>query len=176
MSGEVFVEASKSESNRALLINALSGDSSKLHNVSNARDSQTMTRLLQEQKPTWDVLDAGTTMRFCTAYLGAKGKGEVITGTERMQNRPIGPLVDALRTLGAQIVYEKKEGYPPLRIEGIQEQQSNHIRIPGNISSQYISALLMIAPVLPKGLKLELITEVFSKPYILMTLQLMKQF
>ncbi len=174
--GVVNLTSSKSESNRALLMNALSGNLLTLENLSAARDTQTMMRLFKEKSDHWDVLDAGTTMRFCTAYLGVNGKGETITGTPRMQERPIGLLVDALIKLGAQISYLKKDGYPPMRIEGITDQKSHQIQIPGNVSSQFISALLMIGPVLPKGLALELTTEVFSRPYIEMTLAMMKNF
>lgn len=172
-----MLTSSKSESNRALLINALSGNKLQLSNLSAARDTQTMMRLLQNpDQTTWDVLDAGTTMRFCTAFLGVSGKGQTITGTERMCQRPIGLLVDALRKLGAEVKYLGNEGYPPLQIYGTKEQQATQIEIPGNVSSQFISALLMIGPSLPKGIQLKLTTEVFSRPYIEMTLGLMKQF
>lgn len=176
LQGEVQLTSSKSESNRALLINALSGNKLQLSNLAAARDTQTMIRLLQETSQTWDVLDAGTTMRFCTAFLAVKGKGETITGTVRMCQRPIGLLVDALRKLGATIEYLGEEGYPPLKITGIKEQKETLIEIPGNISSQFISALLMIGPCLPKGINLKLTTEVFSRPYIEMTLGLMNRF
>ncbi len=176
LKGRVQLTSSKSESNRALLINALSGNLLKLDNLSAARDTQTMTKLMQESGDIWDVLDAGTTMRFCTALLGINGTGQTITGTPRMCQRPIGLLVDALRLLGADIQYLEKEGYPPLKINGIKEQGTDTIEIPGNISSQFISALLMIGPTLPKGLTLKLTTEVFSRPYIEMTLGLMKRF
>lgn len=174
--GVVKLTSSKSESNRALLINALSGNKMTLENLSAARDTQTMMRLFREKGQTWDVLDAGTTMRFCTAYLGVKGKGEIITGTPRMKERPIGLLADALIKLGARVEYLEKAGYPPLRIHGIEEQQTKKIQIPGNVSSQFISALLMIGPALPQGIELELTTEVFSRPYIEMTLALMDHF
>ena len=176
LQGVVKLTSSKSESNRALLINALSGNKMTLENLSAARDTQTMMRLFREQGETWDVLDAGTTMRFCTAFLGVKGKGETITGTPRMKERPIGLLADALIKLGAQVEYLEKPGYPPLKIHGIKAQQTQKIQIPGNVSSQFISALLMIGPVLPKGIELELTTEVFSRPYIEMTLALMDHF
>lgn len=176
LSGIVNLTSSKSESNRALLINALSGDQLELQNLSAARDTQTMMRLLQESSQTWDVIDAGTTMRFCTAFLGIKGTGQTITGTPRMCQRPIGLLVESLRLLGAEIEYLDQEGYPPLKIQGIETQKTNLIEIPGNISSQFISALLMIGASLPEGLKLKLTTEVFSRPYIEMTLGLMKRF
>lgn len=176
LEGTVQLTSSKSESNRALLINALSGNKLTLKNLSAARDTQTMQRLLQEPAKAWDVLDAGTTMRFCTAYLAITGNGHTITGTARMKERPIGLLADALSNLGARIEYLEKEGYPPLRITKIQEQKVRQLEIPGNISSQFISALLMIGPRLPQGIELKLTTEVFSRPYIEMTLGLMELF
>jgi len=172
----VRLSASKSESNRLLLIDALAERKMSLENLSTARDTQTMRALLATQPKEWDVKDAGTTMRFLTAYLALKGNGDIITGTERMQQRPIGPLVEALRHIGASIAYVNKEGYPPLRVEKLVEQKQAEITIPGNISSQYISALLMIAPVLPNGLTIQLSTEVFSRPYIEMTLKLMQKY
>jgi 3-phosphoshikimate 1-carboxyvinyltransferase len=177
LQGTVDLTSSKSESNRALLINALSGNKLTLSNLSAARDTQTMIRLLANMaNSTWDVLDAGTTMRFSTAYLATMGSGQIITGTDRMKQRPIGLLVDALRKLGAKIDYVENEGYPPLKINRITEQQSVKLDIPGNISSQFISALLMIGPSLPNGIQINLTTEVFSRPYIEMTLGLMKRF
>lgn len=176
LKGVVQLESSKSESNRALIINELAGGQSKLSHIGNARDTQTMQSLLNEKGNVLDVKDAGTTMRFLTAYLAVTGTGQVITGTDRMKKRPIGPLVDALRTIGATIEYVEEEGYPPLKINKIQHQKSDLIKIPGNISSQYISALMMIAPKLPNGLAIELTTEIFSKPYIELTINLMKKF
>jgi 3-phosphoshikimate 1-carboxyvinyltransferase len=177
LKGHVKLTSSKSESNRALLINALSEGLLDLDNLSAARDTQTMMRLLGNQSnPIWDVLDAGTTMRFSTAYLATMGTGQTITGTERMKQRPIGLLVDALRKLGAKIDYVEKEGYPPLKIHKITDQKSTQLDIPGNISSQFISALLMIGPSLPNGIQINLTTDVFSRPYIEMTLGLMKRF
>lgn len=123
-----------------------------------------------------DVKDAGTTMRFLTAYLAIEGSGQTLTGTDRMKQRPIGPLVDALRSIGASIEYLENDGYPPIKVHKIEDQKGDEISIPGNISSQYVSALLMIAPCLPKGLTIHLTTEVYSKPYIQMTLDLMKEF
>ena len=177
LNGEINLSSSKSESNRTLIMNALSGNKLQLKNLSDARDTQTMLRLLSERQPVWDVLDAGTTMRFCTAYLAIKGSGETITGSNRMKERPIKPLVDALRKLGAKIDYLEQEGFPPLRIIAQKNSyQSQKIIIPGNISSQYISALLMIGPMLPDGISIEIIGEIFSKPYIDMTLALMNHF
>ncbi|MEP5611406.1 MAG: 3-phosphoshikimate 1-carboxyvinyltransferase [Cyclobacteriaceae bacterium] len=176
LTGEVRVSPSKSESNRALLIKALCSGKIGLKNLSDAQDTRTMNVLLQKNRKVWDVLDAGTTMRFLTAYLAIGGKEVTITGSDRMKERPIGHLVDALREIGSEIDYLEKEGYPPLLIKGLKTQKSNKISIPGNISSQFISALLMIGPALPKGLQIELTSEVFSKPYIEMTRDLMKAF
>jgi len=177
LNGNITLSSSKSESNRTLIINALSGNQLQLKNISDARDTQTMRRLLSDRQPVWDVLDAGTTMRFCTAYLAITGSGETITGSNRMKERPIKLLVDALRKLGAKIDYLEQEGFPPLRISAQKNNfQSQKISIPGNISSQYISALLMIGPMLPDGISIKLIGEIFSRPYIEMTLALMDHF
>ncbi len=173
---DVPLSASKSESNRVLIINALSGNPSKISNLSDARDTQTMARLLASEGSTLDVLDAGTTMRFLTAYHAISSREVVLTGTERMQQRPIKILADALISLGASIDYSKKEGYPPMVIGPFEGQTSNHVKVRGDISSQYISALLMIGPVLSEGLKIELTSKVMSKPYITMTLSLMQRF
>ncbi len=173
----LILESSKSESNRALIINALAGgDHSNIQNLSNARDTQTMLSLLSNGLAIYDVKDAGTTMRFLTAYLALKGNNKTITGTERMKQRPIGPLVESLNMLGSRVEYLENEGYPPLLINQVQDQQTDTINLPGNISSQYISALLMIAPCLPKGLTINLTTEIFSRPYIQMTLDLMNAY
>lgn len=176
LKGVVQLESSKSESNRALIISALANGKSDLEYLSNARDTQTMLALLNSKDDILDVKDAGTTMRFLTAYLAVKGSGQVITGTDRMKKRPIGPLVDALRSIGAQIEYVEEDGFPPLKINKIKHQKNDLIKIPGNISSQYISALMMIAPQLSSGLTIELTTEVFSRPYIELTINLMKKF
>lgn len=173
---DIKLAASKSESNRALIINALTHFKSVLTNVSEARDSQTMQRLLQSRESVADVIDAGTTMRFLTAYFAITNQTKVMTGTPRMCERPIGLLVDALRTLGARIRYDNNEGYPPLHIEGFQYSGINHLQIRGDVSSQYISALLMIAPLLPEGLKITLEGEIGSRPYIEMTLHQMGTF
>ena len=168
--------SSKSESNRVLIIDALSGLKSDLQNLSNARDTQTMIRLLKSKDNILDVIDAGTTMRFLTAYLAVTGQEKTLTGTKRMCERPIKLLVDALRQLGASIDYKEKDGYPPLSINQFDKKniKTKHLKIKGDVSSQYITALLMIAPVLPDGLTLELEGKVGSKPYIEMTLSLMK--
>ncbi|GHB60061.1 3-phosphoshikimate 1-carboxyvinyltransferase [Persicitalea jodogahamensis] len=173
---EIKLTASKSECNRALIIDALTGFKCSLTNISEARDCQTMQRLLASDGPVADVIDAGTTMRFLTAYFAITGQRKTMTGTPRMCERPIGLLVDALRHLGAKIEYEQKEGFPPLRLEGFNYSGKNNLNIRGDVSSQYISALLMIAPLLPDGLVLTLEGEVGSRPYIEMTLQQMAYF
>ncbi len=172
----VQLPASKSESNRALIINALCGNQGEVYNLSAARDTQTMMNLLQSSEEVLDVLDAGTTMRFLTAYMAIGSETKVLTGTSRMQERPIGILVDALKKLGAEISYEQKNGFPPLRIEAFKRQQANGLSVRGDQSSQFISALLMIAPALPEGLELKLEGHIASKPYIQMTLDVMTAF
>jgi 3-phosphoshikimate 1-carboxyvinyltransferase len=174
---KIALASSKSESNRALIINALAKDSSEnLVNLSTARDTQTMIRLLQSTDQTADVIDAGTTMRFLTAYFTATNQNKIMTGTPRMCERPLGILVDALRTLGAEIEYLAKAGYPPLHIKGFPKQITSEITIRGDVSSQYISALLMIAPSLPQGLTINLTGDLGSIPYIKMTLEQMRAF
>lgn len=170
--------ASKSESNRSLILNALAGGPlSNLSNLAEARDTQTMIRLLsQKDEEVADVLDAGTTMRFLTAFYAITGQKKRMTGTARMCERPIGILVDSLRELGADIKYENKEGYPPLLLEGFTYSGSRSISIRGDVSSQFISALLMMAPLLPEGLHVEILGSLGSKPYIEMTLAQMKHF
>lgn len=168
--------SSKSESNRVLVIDALTRGENQISNLAEARDTQTMIRLLDQNPAIFDVLDAGTTMRFLTAFATATQQKKVMTGTPRMCERPIGILVDALRSIGADIHYLGIEGYPPLAIHGLPEQTNHQIKIRGDVSSQYISAMLMIAPTLPRGLELELKGKVGSRTYIEMTLELMRQF
>jgi 3-phosphoshikimate 1-carboxyvinyltransferase len=172
----IDLASSKSESNRALIIDALAGFGGTLDNLASARDTQTMMRLLQSNDLTADVLDAGTTMRFLTAYFTATNQTKILTGTPRMCERPIGILVDALRLLGADIVYLREEGYPPFKINGFNYSGQHLIQLRGDVSSQYISALLMIAPTLPNGLTIELTTPIGSQPYIEMTLAQMAHF
>lgn len=173
---DIQLPASKSESNRALIIAALCSENVQLSNLSEARDTQTMQRLLQSEDEVMDVLDAGTTMRFLTAYFAVTGQQKTLTGTPRMQQRPVGILVDALVALGAKIEYLKNEGFPPHRITGPFQQKTNKLSVRGDVSSQYISALLMIASALPQGLELQLTGHLGSRPYIEMTLQLMERF
>ncbi len=169
--------ASKSESNRALVLNALAkGSIDQLSNLAEARDTQTMIRLLSENGPVADVLDAGTTMRFLTAYYALTGQVKQMTGTPRMCERPIGILVEALKELGANIEYEQVEGYPPLNLQGFNYSGSRKLAIRGDVSSQFISALIMLAPILPEGLELTITGSLGSKPYVEMTLAQMKHF
>lgn len=173
---DILLPASKSESNRAQILNALAGGKGLLTNLSEARDTQTMQRLLILDGPVADVLDAGTTMRFLTAYYAVLGKKKIMTGTARMQERPIGILVDALRELGADITYQKNEGYPPLELNGFKFSGKKDLTMRGDVSSQFISAILMIAPTLPEGLTIHLTGNLGSIPYIEMTIQQMRQF
>ena len=170
------LSSSKSISNRAQILKALSGNQSIVSNLSDARDTQLMKAALENTEKTIDVKDAGTTMRFLTAYFALTGKNKILTGTARMKERPIGLLVDALQKLGATIEYIENEGFPPIEVKGFKQQLTNLIEIPGNISSQYISALMMTAPILPQGLTISLTGKVGSVPYILMTAALMKEF
>ncbi len=172
----VKLPASKSISNRALIIHALSGGALMPENLSNCDDTEVIVRALEGMPPVIDIKAAGTAMRFMTAMLASTECGEhVITGTDRMKHRPIKILVDALLRLGAQISYTETEGYPPLRIEG-QRLKGGLLEVPGNISSQYISALLMIGPTLDKGLELHLTGEIISRPYIDLTLWMMREY
>lgn len=168
--------SSKSISNRALLLDALSGYRSTVSNLATARDTQLMKSLLGNTGKTIDAMDAGTTMRFLTAYYAISGQNKVLTGTPRMKERPIGLLVEALREIGADIDYLEKEGFPPHEVKGFHSQKTPEISLPGNISSQYISALMMIAPILPEGLTIKLEGKVGSRPYIDMTAALMASF
>lgn len=174
--GKVLLPSSKSISNRALVINALAGNDAVPENVSDCDDTRVMLQWLSNRPELVDIGAAGTAMRFSTALLAVSEGVHVITGTERMKNRPIQILVDALRSLGATVDYVEKDGYPPLRIEGRSDIEGGELSLPGNVSSQYISALLMIAPVLKKGLRLTLTDSVVSRPYIDMTLSIMREF
>ncbi len=171
----IQLPASKSISNRALIINALAESNCIPDNLSDCDDTRVMIKALTQDEETIDIMAAGTAMRFLTAYLSVTPGERIITGTTRMQQRPIQILVNALRELGAEINYINNEGFPPLRIKGT-ELKGNEITLKGNVSSQYISALLMIAPALKDGLVLHLSGEIISRPYINLTLQLMQDF
>lgn len=175
LSDSIQLPASKSISNRALILHSLAQGTITPSNLSDCDDTKVMIRALNGDSDIIDILAAGTAMRFLTAYLSVTPGTRTITGTPRMQQRPIRLLVDALRNLGAQIEYTANEGYPPLRITGTQ-LKGEEISLPGNVSSQYISALLMIGALLPKGLRLNLTGDIISRPYINLTLQLMRDF
>lgn len=196
----IQLPASKSISNRALIIHALGKGDCLPENLSDCDDTRVMVKALTEGGDTIDILAAGTAMRFLTAYFSITPGQRILTGTARMQQRPIQLLVDALRQLGADIAYTNREGFPPLRIRGkepnncelknceqevckqeVCEQEKkgtlcSELTLQGNVSSQYISALLMIGPMLPHGLTLHLSGNIISRPYIDLTLQLMGEF
>lgn len=175
MQSTLHLPASKSISGRALIINALSRSLAPLDNVSDCDDTCAMLTALESKKNVIDVGAAGTAMRFLTAFFSITPGERVLTGTERMQHRPIKILVDALRALGADIRYEREEGFPPVRIMG-KPLHGGELTLSGSVSSQYISALLMIGALLRDGLILHLEGNIVSVPYINMTLQLMNQF
>lgn len=168
------ITGSKSESNRLLLLQAIYPEL-EIENLSNSDDTQLMHKALKSDDSVIDIHHAGTAMRFLTAFLSTQEKKKVtITGSKRMKERPISVLVDALKSLGADIEYLEKEGFPPLKING-KKLKGGKVSLKANISSQYISALLLIAPKLKKGLKLKLEGTITSTPYIKMTLNLLDQ-
>ncbi len=171
---EITISGSKSESNRLLILQNLFPELT-IKNLSDSDDSVHMQHALSTDKETVDIGHAGTAMRFLTSYFAVKeGREVVLTGSERMQNRPIEILVNALKDLGANISYEDKVGYPPIRIKGTKITK-NKVQINGNVSSQYISSLLLIASKLENGLEIELTGKITSIPYIKMTLSLLSQ-
>jgi len=173
----ITLNSSKSESNRLLIIQALSKEIINIYNLSNANDTIILKNLLDKNPNSiWNIKDAGTTMRFLTSFLSLKRNDVKITGSKRMEKRPIAILVDALNEIGTKIKYLKKEGYPPIYIKNKINQKINSIQIKGNISSQYISSLLLIAPILKNGIEIKIIEPLYSKPYVEMTLSLMKNF
>ncbi|MEG2157488.1 MAG: 3-phosphoshikimate 1-carboxyvinyltransferase [Bacteroidaceae bacterium] len=177
--GQIQLPASKSISNRTLLINALSGNTELPQNVSDCDDTRVMLAALQNHgfhnNLPINIGAAGTAMRFLTAYFSVTNGIHLLTGSERMKQRPIRVLVEALRSLGAHIKYTGEEGFPPLHIEG-QNLHGGDVELAGNVSSQYISALLMIGTVLEQGLTLTLTGGIVSRPYIDLTLQIMRSF
>jgi len=177
--GRVSLPGSKSLSNRVLMIQALSGLSFTISNLSNADDTKHLLVALNHIKEgtsqTIDIGHAGTDMRFLTSFLSIKNGTWHLTGSERMQQRPITDLVDVLKQLGASIAYENKEGYPPLLIKGT-TIKGGSANIKGNVSSQYISSLLLVAPYFTDGLELTVQSNLVSLPYITMTIEVMKEF
>lgn len=174
ISGKIEISGSKSESNRLLILQALYPQL-EIENLSGSDDTEVLRKALSSEEKKIDVHHAGTAMRFLTAYFASREGCEIeLTGSKRMQERPISVLVDALRILGAEIEYSKKEGFPPLKIKGKKITQ-DQVTLKANISSQYISALMLIAPSLPNGLKIDLEGEITSEPYIKMTLSLLQE-
>ena len=172
--GDLTITGSKSESNRLLIIQALYPQI-EIHNLSKSDDSKVTLEGLKSKKNVIDINHAGTAMRFLTAFFAIQPHREIVlTGSNRMQERPIKLLVEALNSLGADITYEKEPGFPPLIIRG-KEISINRVSLPANISSQYISALMLVAPALKNGLKIDLIGETTSFPYIKMTQSIMDQ-
>jgi 3-phosphoshikimate 1-carboxyvinyltransferase len=177
ISGEITLAGSKSISNRVLIIRALCKQAFGISRLANAKDTATLQALLQSNDTIRDAGAAGTTFRFLTAYLSRQPGTQVLTGSERMKQRPIGVLVDALRQLGANIEYVEQAGYPPLRIgEATAFGDNPALTIPASTSSQYITALLLLGPTLPAGIALTLEGKIVSRPYIEMTLGLMAYF
>lgn len=173
----IALPPSKSISARALIVQAYAGQDGMIAGLSDCDDTRAMRHALTvgRHETTVDIGASGTAMRFLTAYFATReGETHILTGTARMLQRPIGPLVDALRALGAEIHYEGAAGYPPLRIVG-HNLQGGRVSIAANVSSQYISALMMAGAVMPQGLTIELLGKTASRPYIEMTLQLMQQ-
>ena len=171
----VDLPASKSISNRALIIHALSGGDTLPQNISDCDDTKVIVSALQDMPEEINIKAAGTAMRFITAYLSLIPGTHVLTGTERMKHRPIGTLVDALRQLGADIEYTGEQGFPPLRITG-KQLPGGDLDMAGCISSQYISAMLIIGPLMEKGLRLHLTNDIISRPYIDLTLWMMGEY
>lgn len=183
VNGTVRLTGSKSESNRALIIRALHGDNVRIENLSEAADTETLMQALESvsksvpgEKPVViDIGPAGTAMRFLSAYLSVTPGQYTLTGSKRMQERPIGVLVDALSRLGARITYTAHDGYPPISITGGFDQKTSTVSIRGDVSSQYLSALLLIAASLPEGLELTIDGELTSRPYVTMTLNMLAE-
>ena len=177
INGDIHLDGSKSISNRILIIRALCKDDFEIEHLSTSDDTTTLNNFLHEDREEYDVHHAGTTFRFMTAYLAVQKDTQILTGSARMKERPIGPLVNALRDLGANIEYLENEGYPPLKIHSFdKEKYTPDISVQADISSQYITALLLIAPTLPKGLELDLIGDLVSEPYLNMTLSVLSEF
>lgn len=175
LKGSIRINGSKSESNRLLILSHLYSKQARINSISNSNDTQLLKNALACKSQQINVGDAGTSMRFLTALLAVKGEGEYfLSGSKRMHQRPIGVLVDALIELGAKISYDGKKGYPPLKIVPA-HLAGGPLRINGSISSQFISALMMIGPSMEKGLHLFLEGEIVSRPYLALTASLMKE-
>ena len=177
ISGEINLSGSKSISNRILIIKALSGLDFSIRNLSDSDDTTHLKEALENysHNSIINVGHAGTDMRFLTTFLALKNGDYELTGSERLQQRPIKDLVDVLRNLGADITYKKNEGFPPLQIKG-KQLEGGSVEISGKVSSQFITSLLLVAPYLKNGLVLTIKDELVSRPYVEMTIALMKKF
>ena len=173
--GTVMLPSSKSISNRALIIKAISGNDFSITDLSDSADTLTLLKLISFTGDEFNCGEGGTTFRFLLALKALKGEECTITGSERMQQRPIKPLVDALISLGADIQYLNKEGFPPLKLNAT-SLKGNEIIVDASVSSQFISAMMMIAPSMPNGLRIHLLGEIVSQSYILLTKQIMEYF
>ncbi len=176
VSGSIALDGSKSISNRALIIKALSGVDFELQSLSTSDDTRVLERLLSCDAQEYNVGHAGTSFRFLTAFLAIKAGSQILTGSARMLQRPIGPLVDALQAIGCNIEYLGVAGFPPLHIHAPSTHFKNEVWIDAGISSQYITALMLIAPTLPRGLKIGLNGDLVSESYLKMTIATMEDF
>ena len=173
---KIIVSGSKSESNRVLILKYLFNPDIIIDNLSNSDDTKVLLKALENQTDIVYIHHAGTAMRFLTSLFAVSNRKNIIlTGSDRMQQRPMGELVDSLRSLGADIIYEKEIGYPPLRFNGF-NQTNKLIELRSDISSQFVSSLMLVAPYLNDGLQIKLVGNIFSKPYILLTCEIMKKF
>ena len=176
LKGTITLEGSKSISNRALIIQALTTDDFKIEGLSISDDTSVLKDALATAKEEYDLGHAGTSYRFLTALKAFEEGTQILKGSERMYNRPIGPLVEALNHIGADIEYLEKEGYPPLKINAPKENLKNTVALDSSVSSQFITALCLIAPTLPEGLTIHLDGDMVSRSYVEMTLSLMHNF
>ena len=171
---EIQITGSKSESNRLLILQKLFGNI-EIKNISNSQDTNLLQKALNSDEKTIDIHHAGTAMRFLTSFFAVQeGVEKILTGSERMKQRPIKPLVEALKELGADIEYLENEGFPPLKIKG-KKLEKNFVEIPADISSQFITSLILVSGKLENGLTINLLGEITSKPYIEMTLKLLSE-
>tara|TARA_Y100000768_G_C23971903_1_gene680981 strand:- start:975 stop:2210 length:1236 start_codon:yes stop_codon:yes gene_type:complete len=173
---KIIISGSKSESNRVLILKYLFNSNIIINNLSTSDDTKVLLKALENQTDIIDIHHAGTAMRFLTSFYAVTNKRNIkLTGSDRMLQRPIGELVDSLKSLGADIIYEKEIGYPPLRFNGF-NQMNKSIELRSDISSQFVSSLMLVAPYLNDGLQIKLVGNIFSRPYILLTCELMKNF
>lgn len=173
----VKLPGSKSESNRALILNALSGGKISIDNLSVARDTQNLKKILEADEKEADVFDAGTSMRFLTAFYAATNRNKIVTGNQQMINRPIHPLVNALIDLGFDVHYLGEEGFPPIETHPVNlDKLEDEVWIEGNVSSQFITALMLVAPYMPHGLTIKFTTNIVSRPYVEMTATMLRYF